>query len=785
MLKHDASVSTSVKDTMNTITVNDDKVVLIAQPRSLYKIIRIINHWIDNLIQFTEDQDSINIHQPWYIKWKSMYKLLRSSKRSQIEIYQLLANDYGSNHADINVLRTVEYIITLIPTLHEYYAIQSVKGREKDKNYFELTVTLFHSNYDDNNNQFNDIRSQQDQFQPFTSNRSITTWNTNKSETSSIHTEPATVPAVVHTDFNETEAQTPTNTTPISETNLSYSPPSAAPLTTKQMKMTKKASDLKSIVYNTCKNEIKSEMGVIREEMEAFQSTMSNTVTSQNQELTQLLESILRPQPNTNGPRVPPTIIPSMYRTNMPSPQAKTDSKPSFFAKDGPPTTTMKSNESSIKPDVPQTSHRQFQRSGTLVFTYNEESFELRDSDFNKHSAKLLTVNTTKELVNLYKQIQSMAVTYNIFLTPFDDLVPWDKTPNTLPSTCMFATIDIISNTVDAYRRMKSALYNKLTKATFLLPEHNAIIQHGGIQQDGFEILYDLMTHCHPKLVTATTKFRQINHRPDFERSDSVYSYISKLQIWIDIEKINNHIVTDDDILNMVLEQLRADTRYDIAVTGIQTDLTLRDTLQRNIGPTFLPEGLKLNNLPGTIMSYYTEDEKKALFPTPNTTSGIIHSIQTDALEPAIINSFRGKSDTKRTSVDMLCPGCGKYGHSVFHNGCDFCASFLLASEFFKKYPNSSTKILERSKEFQLKRQANRKNVSFKGKPDYKSGNTKQFRGKFNKHSTRGKVKMLQDMFNEVLDEDPDEDEPSNASESDIFEDAHEATSLHSDQDSE
>ena len=107
MLKHDASVSTSVKDTMNTITVNDDKVVLIAQPRSLYKIIRIINHWIDNLIQFTEDQDSINIHQPWYIKWKSMYKLLRSSKRSQIEIYQLLANDYGSNHADINVLRTV------------------------------------------------------------------------------------------------------------------------------------------------------------------------------------------------------------------------------------------------------------------------------------------------------------------------------------------------------------------------------------------------------------------------------------------------------------------------------------------------------------------------------------------------------------------------------------------------------------------------------------------------------------------------------------------------------
>jgi hypothetical protein len=526
-------------------------------------------------------------------------------------------------------------------------------------------------------------------------------------------------------------------------------------------------------------------MGIIREELEAFQSTMNNTVTAQNKDLTNMLESLLRPKIQTDNTRDLPTIIPSMYRTNMPSPQVKTNPKSSFFPTDSTQPTSMKSQDNSNPTNAAPPSHRHFQRSGTLVFTYNDESFELRDSDFHKHSAKLLTVNTTKELVTLYKQIQSMAVTYNIFLTPFDDLTPWNKNANTLPSTCMFETIDIVTNTVDAYRRMKSALYNKLTKATFILPEHTAIIQHGSIQQDGFEILYDLMTHCHPKLVTATTKFRQINHRPDFEQTDSVYSYISKLQIWIDIEKINNHDVTEDEILNIVLEQLRADTRYDIAVAGIQTDLTLRDTLQRNIGPTILPEGLKLHNLPGTIMSYYTDEEKKALFPTSKPTSSIIHSLQTDALEPAIINSFRSKNNLSRTSVDMLCPGCGKYGHSVFHNGCDFCASFLLASDFFKKYPNSSTKILERSKEHQLKRQANKKNVSFKGNSDYKSGPTKPYRGKFNKNIARGKVKVLQDMFNEVLEQDPDDDDTSYESTNENFEDAHESSSNHSDQSSE
>jgi hypothetical protein len=55
---------------------------------------------------------------------------------------------------------------------------------------------------------------------------------------------------------------------------------------------------------------------------------------------------------------------------------------------------------------------------------------------------------------------------------------------------------------------------------------------------------------------------------------DSIYLYIVKLQVWIDIEKINNQQFTEDEILNTVIEQIRGDTRYEIAIAGISSELT-------------------------------------------------------------------------------------------------------------------------------------------------------------------------------------------------------------------
>jgi hypothetical protein len=46
----------------------------------------------------------------------------------------------------------------------------------------------------------------------------------------------------------------------------------------------------------------------------------------------------------------------------------------------------------------------------------------------------------------------------------------------------MFTTLEVETNTIDAYRQMKSALYTKLNKTLCLHPEHHAIVQHGSIQ---------------------------------------------------------------------------------------------------------------------------------------------------------------------------------------------------------------------------------------------------------------------------------------------------------------
>jgi hypothetical protein len=202
--------------------------------------------------------------------------------------------------------------------------------------------------------------------------------------------------------------------------------------------------------------------------------------------------------------------------------------------------------------------------------------------------------------------------------------------------------------------------------------------------------------------VAITNKYRNINEKPTFERSDSIYSFCNKLQSWLDIEYINNHVHTEDDIINMVLEQLRSDTRYDKAVESITQQLTFNDTFQRQLGTVVFPDGLKLRNLPGTIMSYYSPTEKLELFSTEDNKFSINKVNDANSIK-AIINSLNGRPSYARESIDAFCPGCGQHRHNVFQSRCDFCAKQLLVTEFFKKFNNMKPNIVEKYKDHQKK----------------------------------------------------------------------------------
>ena len=794
MLKKASSISTM--DLKQTITINDDHIIMIAQPKSIPKLMRIINHWIDNLITHTEDT-TINKTCTWYNKWKTVYKFVRSSKRNFIEVYHIITTDYTATIETITVLDLIQYFVTTIPQFMTHYDIKNLPDHDNDKNYFQFTLRLYytHKPFQDANNAFNTIRSIESavEYTPFTDNHSITTWNTNASVISQESTILPTM-VITHENDNNEDSESVNSTpetnakSPISgDTNLSYSPadiPKATnpppSMSNRFQKNNKKSEELKSLVSQTCKSEIQHEMKTIRNDMTDLKSTLKDDLDGQTKAITSLLKTTFNiDEPLSTIPDHTKSNVSPIFRHSMPSPKAKMNPMDYPSADSGPTPNHTRSDPSAYK----KAATPNYQRSGTLTFEYNDDQYELRDGDFNKNTVKLLAVTTKSDLVNLYKQLQTLAVTYNIFVEQFDKLQLWTRSSDTIPPTCIFHTLDIDTNTVDAYRRMKSALYTKLSHVKFSHPQYQAIIKHGSITQDGFEILYDLMTYCHPRLIDATTKIRTTNQRPDFDVTDSIYSYTEKLQVWIDIETINKHHLSHDDILNIVIEQLQNDTRYEIAIAGINSELTLKDTFHRHMGSSIFPEGLKLKNLPSTIMSYYSDDDKKALFPTSSTTSGIISTLYTpDNLSNAIINSFNGRqSNMARKSVDEMCKGCGKYGHDIFHNGCDFCAQFVFAGEFFQKHPKASTRIVEQFKEHQKSRQTNRNNNprnahnrNDKPKVDRSprfQNNRNDSKSRYNSRS-RAKVKMLCDALSEVIEEPDDSDHSEDNSASDDFEDA-------------
>jgi hypothetical protein len=506
-------------------------------------------------------------------------------------------------------------------------------------------------------------------------------------------------------------------------------------------------------VSNTCKNEIQSEMKLFTNELE-------KTMHKYTDNISKMFTHNTPPRQTTQEIDTTPHMMPPTYRQSMPSPNPKKTNAqdPAVFQYDDDKTSPKDVEDSKRQPTT-SFLPTLFQKNNALSFMHNGYTWDLRDASFLKDTGTLMTVENDTDLVQFYKQIQAMAIMFNIFVQQFQNLQPWNRSINTIPSTCIFTTINSNDNTINAYRRMKSALYTKISKAKFNSPVHQAIVNYGITQQDGFEVLYDLMTHCHPRLLQSTNRFRQTNQRPTFDKSDSIYTYANKLQTYLDIESINNHEFSHDDILNIVVEQLQEDTRYEIAIAGIRSELMLRDTVQRQFGETPFPLSLQLRNLPSTIMSYYTEEDKKLLFPPPDSMATISKlQFHAESDEDAIINNIiRRNMVPQRESIDKTCSGCGQFGHDVYHQGCDFCAKFLLAKEFLQNNPTAKKGIISKHIKHQQARRSAKKqqsNDKYKSKPD----SILKKQGRYNTRS-RAKVNMIADILHTALNIESDEDE--------------------------
>ena len=142
---------------------------------------------------------------------------------------------------------------------------------------------------------------------------------------------------------------------------------------------------------------------------------------------------------------------------------------------------------------------------------------------------------------------------------------------------------------------------------------------------------------------------------------------------------------------------------------------------------TPFPSALLLNNIPQTVVACYSEDEKQSLFSdvtishmsdTVSTTTtsspiptmieaGFVRTLFSAGSDDEVHSFINALKDTQRmeprTSTDAFCVGCGKYGHDIYHQGCDFCAQLGLALKFLEKNLKQMKQIIRDYMSFQRK----------------------------------------------------------------------------------
>ena len=142
------------------------------QPKSMYKLIRALNHWIDNLINFYNGDD-ITTSDNWYKRWNS-------SNRTIQDTYQVLTGKI--NDENITCFLLVMHLIEWIPQLRPHYDIRYPKSTDSnqkvDHNYFTFELKLYYGDTSDTNNPFNAARSMKTDYIPFDENRSLMSWYT-------------------------------------------------------------------------------------------------------------------------------------------------------------------------------------------------------------------------------------------------------------------------------------------------------------------------------------------------------------------------------------------------------------------------------------------------------------------------------------------------------------------------------------------------------------------------------------------------------------------------------
>ena len=171
MLKRD-DLSAIMSD--HYLHITERTITIRVTPTLFYKVIRAINHWINHIIEHYSDiHQNINSTHTWYVKWTSLYKLMRSSKCTILEMYHIWTGNYSKTY--ISAYAFLLELLNDIPILRMCYDITDIEEGKVNEDHFDLELALYFPLMEANT--FSALGSDIE-FTPFTDNQSLTTWNT-------------------------------------------------------------------------------------------------------------------------------------------------------------------------------------------------------------------------------------------------------------------------------------------------------------------------------------------------------------------------------------------------------------------------------------------------------------------------------------------------------------------------------------------------------------------------------------------------------------------------------
>ena len=369
-----------------------------------------------------------------------------------------------------------------------------------------------------------------------------------------------------------------------------------------------------------------------------------------------------------------------------------------------------------------------------IKFHHKGFEYTLNDKHFAKNHPQLPCCQSVDDAFTLYNIIQQHTAPYNIMITKISDLTKWNREPGSTPPTCALE----FNNTTEyyqAYQAMKIAIYNLLTKVDFSkVGMYQAFIKHE-TNQDGFSALYSIMAMCHPKLMK-----RPRMECPTFKKCKyNIFQFCRSYQNYLDYELIENRTHSKESQLEYVIAQLDKHDKYSNAIMEMNTMYRIYQATIRAGTATPFPMELLLKNLPFTIISTFPPEEQATYTEldgdnmSPVRQHGARVHMMNDSFEEeessddidALINRIgsqygsRGRYNngnrgnrhnsnrqmtTDRKRIDKTCPACGRHGHHIFENGCDFTAAHLKCVQFLQRYPEVKEQLMKNQKSHESNR---------------------------------------------------------------------------------